>query len=189
MPIVGHLAENGLVVYDEFRQGNTTPSARNLEFIKDCERQMPRGKRIGYLRADAASYQAEIFNYCEERGTKYAIGAHIDRAVRKAILSIKEDEWRPYENGSYIAETVHCMEKTNQAFRLIVVRRPYQPRLFGEEEIDLKERYKVVATNLDWPKDVVVKWYDARGEYSENRIKELNINSHLKLTPFFWMKA
>ena len=70
----------------------------------------------------------------------------------------KEDEWRPYENGSYIAETVHCMEKTNQAFRLIVVRKPYQPRLSGEEEIDLKERYKVIATNFDWPKDVVVKW-------------------------------
>ena len=189
MPIVGHLAENGLVVYDEFRQGNTTPSARNLEFIKDCERQMPRGKRIGYLRADAASYQAEIFNYCEERGTKYAIGAHIDRAVRKAILSIKEDEWRPYENGSYIAETVHCMEKTNQAFRLIVVRRPYQPRLFGEEEIDLKERYKVIATNLDWPKDVVVKWYDARGEYSENRIKELKCGFSMERMPSSYFKA
>ena len=25
MPIVGHLAENGLVVYDEFRQGNVVP--------------------------------------------------------------------------------------------------------------------------------------------------------------------
>ena len=50
------------------------------------------------------------------------------------------------------------MEKTNQAFRLIVVRKPYQPRLFSEEEIDLKERYKVIATNLDWPKDAVVKW-------------------------------
>ncbi|CAD7781230.1 hypothetical protein DMNBHIDG_02577 [Candidatus Methanoperedenaceae archaeon GB37] len=69
----------------------------------------------------------------------------------------KENEWRPYENGSYIAETVHCMEKTNQAFRLIVVRRPYQPRLFGEEEIDLKERYKVIATNLDFEPEEVVK--------------------------------
>ena len=67
MPMVGHLAENGLVVYDEFRQGNVAPAARNLEFIKQCERQMPKGKRIGYIRADAASYQAEIFNYCEER--------------------------------------------------------------------------------------------------------------------------
>ena len=189
MPIVGHLAENGLVVYEEFRQGNTSPSARNLEFIKHCERQMPRGKRIGYLRADAASYQAEIFNHCEGRGRKYAIGAHIDRAVKEAILSIKEDEWRPYENGSYIAETVHCMEKTNQAFRLIVVRRPYQPRLFGEEEIDLKERYKVIATNLDWPKDAVVKWYDARGEYSENRIKELKIGFSMERMPSSYFKA
>jgi len=61
MPIVGHLAENGLVIYAEFRQGNVAPAARNLEFIKQCERQMPKGKRIGYIRADAASYQAEIF--------------------------------------------------------------------------------------------------------------------------------
>ena len=44
--------------------------------------------RIGYLRADAASYQAEILNYCEQKGIKYAIGAHIDRAVKEAILSI-----------------------------------------------------------------------------------------------------
>ena len=55
--MVGHLAENGLVVYEEFRQGNVTPSAKNLEFIKQCEKQMAKGKRIGYLRADAASYQ------------------------------------------------------------------------------------------------------------------------------------
>ena len=81
------------------------------------------------------------------------------------------------------------MEKTNQAFRLIVVRRLYQPRLFGEEEIDLKERYKVIATNLDWPKDVVVKWYDARGEYSENRIKELKIGFSMERMPSSYFKA
>ena len=79
MPMVGHLAENGLVIYAEFRQGNVAPAARNLQFIKQCEKQMLKGNRIGYIRADAASYQAEIFNYCEERGIKYAIGAHIDK--------------------------------------------------------------------------------------------------------------
>ncbi|MDL1955917.1 MAG: hypothetical protein LWW95_02520 [Candidatus Desulfofervidus auxilii] len=105
-----------------------------MEFIKYCERQIPKGKRIGYLRADAASYQAEIFNYCEQKRIKYAIGAHIDRAVKEAILSIKEDGWRPYENR-HIAETLHCVEKTKRAFRLIVVRRPYQQRLFGENKL------------------------------------------------------
>ncbi len=32
MPIVGTLAENGLVVGDEFREGNQSPGSRNLEF-------------------------------------------------------------------------------------------------------------------------------------------------------------
>ena len=34
MPIVGHLAENGLIAGEEFRQGNDAPGGRNLEFIK-----------------------------------------------------------------------------------------------------------------------------------------------------------
>ena len=41
MPMVGHLAENGLIVGDEFREGNESPSARNLEFIKYCQAQLP----------------------------------------------------------------------------------------------------------------------------------------------------
>lgn len=38
MPMVGHLAENGLILGDEFREGNESPGSRNLEFIKHCER-------------------------------------------------------------------------------------------------------------------------------------------------------
>ena len=188
MPMVGHLAENGLVVYEEFRQGNVTPSAKNLEFIKQCEKQMAEGKRIGYLRADAASYQAEIFNYCERRKIKYAIGAHIDNAVKEAILSIGINEWRPYKDG-HIAETVHCMEKTKKAFRLIIVSRPYQQGLFGEKQSDLKQRYKVIATNLNWKAEKLVKWYDARGEYSENRIKELKNGFSMQRMPSSYFKA
>ena len=64
MPIVGNLAENGLAVGDGFREGNESPGSRNLEFIKYCIRQMPMmGKRIKALRADAASYQADIIDY------------------------------------------------------------------------------------------------------------------------------
>ncbi len=76
-----------------------------------------------------------------------------------------------------------------KAFRLIVVRRTYQGRLFGEEEVDLKERYKVIATNLDWEAEEVVKWYDARGEYSENRIKELKNGFSMERMPSSFFKA
>jgi len=35
-----------------------------LESLKRCVQKMPGGKRIEYYRADSASYQAEVINYC-----------------------------------------------------------------------------------------------------------------------------
>lgn len=46
MPMVGHLAENGLIGGDEFREGNESPGAGNLAFVKYCERQLPQGKPL-----------------------------------------------------------------------------------------------------------------------------------------------
>ena len=180
MPMVGHLAENGLIVGDEFRAGNQSPGARNLGFIKYCQRQLPRGKRIQALRSDSAAYQASVINYCQQHRIKFAIGADLDEAVRRAIKAIGEQDWRPYQNG-FIAETVHCMNKTQQAFRLIVIRRPMQGRLFdGQPEW---EKYTVIATNGTESLEEVLKWYNQRGECSENRIKELKIGFGMERMP------
>lgn len=131
MPMVGHLAENGLVIGDEFREGNESPGSRNLEFMKHCEFQLPKGKHIKAFRADSASYQAAIINYCNENGILFAIGGDLDEAVVRQIGSLGEDDWRIYQDG-FIADTVHCMNKTDQAFRLVVIRRPVQGKLFDE---------------------------------------------------------
>jgi hypothetical protein len=180
MPIVGHIAEHGLVVGDEFREGNESPGARNLAFIKHCVRQLPKGKRITALRSDSAAYQADIINYCEQEGIQFAIGADLDEAVVGAIRAIPEKEWKPYKSG-HIAETVHSMEKTTDAFRLIVIRRPYQRSIFAEEDASLK--YTVVATSRMESAEEVVQWYNQRGECSENRIKELKIGFGMERMP------
>lgn len=54
MPIVGHLAENGLVIGDEFREGNDSPGARNLEFIKHCAGQMQAHRAVARRRRDVS---------------------------------------------------------------------------------------------------------------------------------------
>jgi hypothetical protein len=180
MPMVGHLAENGLVLGDEFREGNVAPAARNLAFIKHCVRQLPKGTRITALRSDSAAYQADIINYCAQKGIQFAIGADLDEAVVGAIQAIPEKEWKPYKNG-YIAETIHSMEKTETAFRLIVIRRPYQGTLFAAEDTRLK--YTVIATNRIEPAEDAVQWYNQRGECSENRIKELKIGFGMERMP------
>jgi len=186
MPIVCHLAENALVVGDEFRDGNVAPATRNLAFIKYCIRQMPKGKRITALRSDSAAYQAEIINYCEQQRIRFAIGADLDKAVLGAITTIAEDDWKPYQNGA-LAETVHSMEKTDTAFRLIVIRRPYQSTLFSEQEANLK--YTVIATNRTESPEEVVAWYNQRGECSENRIKELKIGFGMERMPCGQLQA
>jgi hypothetical protein len=186
MPMVGHLAENGLIVGDEFREGNESPSARNLSFIKHCARQMPKGKTITALRSDSAAYQAEIINYCEQEGIHFAIGADLDEAVVGAIEAIPKGNWKPYKNGS-IAETIHSMEKTREAFRLIVIRRPYQGTLFAKENESVK--YTVIATNRIESAEGVVQWYNQRGECSKNRIKELKIGFGMERMPCGQLKA
>ncbi|MBF0503140.1 MAG: transposase [Candidatus Riflebacteria bacterium] len=128
MPIVGHLAENGLVIGYEFREGNVSPHTRNLEFVKHCVANMPKFKRIAAFRADSASYQAALFNYLEGRKIIFAVGGHVDASVKTIISERPESTWRPYQNG-HITEVVHCMNGTKKAFRLIIIRRPYQPSL------------------------------------------------------------
>jgi len=180
LPMVGHLAENGLVVGDEFREGNDSPGSRNLEFLKYCEGQMPKGKKIKAFRADSAAYQAKVINYCQDKGIQYAIGGDLDQAVKKVIGAMKDDEWRPYQNG-FIGDTVHCMNETKEAFRLVVIRRPFQSDLFSNEESP--QRYTVIATNRGESAEGLVKWYNQRGECSENRIKELKIGFGMERMP------
>ena len=180
MPMVGHMAENGLILGDEFREGNESPGSRNLEFIKYCERQLPKGKKIKAFRSDSAAYQAKVINHCQSKAIEFVIGADLDKAVVKEIQNIKEGDWKPYQNG-YIAETVHSMNETKEAFRLVVIRRPYQGKLFGEEEAS--EKYTAIASNGQGSAEEVVKWYNQRGECSENRIKELKIGFGMERMP------
>ncbi|MDP2816594.1 MAG: IS1380 family transposase, partial [Rectinemataceae bacterium] len=93
MPIVGHLAENSLIIGENFRDGNEAPQAGNLEFIRYCVRQLPSGKCIAAFRSDSAGYQAAIINYCAKENILFAIGADLDSAVKDAIKAIPEADW------------------------------------------------------------------------------------------------
>jgi hypothetical protein len=180
MPMVGHIAELGLVAGYEFREGNAAPAARNLEFMQACERNMPKGKKIAAVRADSAAYQATIFNWCEETGKAFAIGADQDIAVKAAIKAIPEGDWKTFRDGE-IAETVHCMSKTNKAFRLIVMRRPRDQDLFEERS---PWRYHAIASNREnEDAATTMEWYSKRGDHSENRIKDLKIGFGMDYMP------
>ena len=45
-PLLGFLFELGLIVADEFRDGNIPAQAGAVQFLEQCRRMMPKGKRI-----------------------------------------------------------------------------------------------------------------------------------------------
>lgn len=142
-------------------QGTSPPPCRlqasaNLDFIKACEARLPKGHRLAAIRADSASYQADLFNYCEETGRTFAIGGRLDAPTLVAIAAIPESAWTRHADCA-VAETVHSMEATHKAFRLIVVRPRHQADLLEEEP--------------------------QRGEHSENGIKELKIGFGMERMP------
>ena len=171
MPVAGFLYETPVCLYDEFREGNVAPAFGQKEFYLQCKQRMPRGKKIAYYRADSASYQAELFNQLEEDGVKYAITADQDKAVKKVIALIDQREWKePVVGCGYeLGETVHCMNETRKAFRLVVKR---EIRRQGElfEVKGAPYFYHAVATNwLEEERNTeeVLKWHNQRGQ-SEN---------------------
>ncbi len=185
MPMLGFLYENSICLLDEFREGNVAPAFGQKEFYLQCKERMPWGKRIGYYRGDSASYQAGLLNQLEEDRVKYGITADQDKAVKSAIGLIPERGWEePVKGCGYeLGETVHCMNGTKKAFRLVVRREIRRQRELFEREGQYF--YHAVATNwLEEEKNTeeVLEWHNQRGQ-AENFNKELKIGLGMERMP------
>jgi hypothetical protein len=182
MPLVGYV--HGICVGQEFRDGNVSPGAGILPFAKQCEAALPKGKRI-YFRSDSAAYQAEVINHYSQPGRTFTITADLDAAVKREIQNLPASAWQPYRTAEglatdrEIAETVHTMNETKQAFRLIVLRwfNP-QPNLFETE----RHCYHAVASNREESTAQVIWKHNRRGN-SENWHKELKIDVGMEQMP------
>ena len=202
-PILGHI-NGGYVIHQAFRAGNIAPADHNLAFVQQCEAQLPKNRKIHYLRADAASYQAALFNYCDKNNITYVIGGHLDQSVLASIQKITE--WKPLQTKEgtahqlkeAVSECIHTMNDTDHAFRLIVVKKTATPILHGLEQFLSQEEqrayasqhYSVIATNdSTMTPEELVHFYRQRGDTSENRIKELKNGFNLKYLPTSHFKA
>ncbi|MCL5958351.1 MAG: transposase [Chloroflexi bacterium] len=96
----------GLIVADEFREGNVPAGAGAVAFLKRCKEKLPAGKRLRALRSDSAFYQAGVFNWCQDEGVRFAICADQDSAMKGAIHNIEASEWKAYRKDREIAQTV-----------------------------------------------------------------------------------
>ena len=177
---------NEVWVHWESREGNEQAGSKAIEFLQACEKKLPEDKAI-YLRSDSAYYQRDVIERYSERGRTYSITADQDSAVKEGTQQIPEDHWQRYYDKAgartdrEIAETVHCMNHSKQAFRLIVLRwENPQPGLFEQS----RYCYHAVASNRPQTETAteVIRKHNARGE-SENWHKELKVGYAMEQMP------
>jgi hypothetical protein len=188
MPLLGYV--DGVCVGQPFRPGNASPGGGIWEFAQACEVALPRGKRI-YFRSDSAAYQAEVINPYSQPDRSFTITADLDRAVKREIANLPATAWSAYRTADdvqtdrEIAETVHTLNETKQAFRLIVLRWPNpQPSLLEAERYG----YHAVASNREGPAAEVIWKHNERGN-SENWHKELKIGFGMEQMPCGQLQA
>jgi hypothetical protein len=169
-PIMTMFRELPVIAYHAFRDGNAMGGTR--EALEAAYRVLPDGKRIRHASLDSEFYTADVINFLAGRGTTFAIAADKDSAVREAIRGL--EGWRPFklEDGTAtdreIAETVHTMNRTERAFRLVVLRWRKEATLFEPEAYC----HHAIAASMECSAEEVVWEYNGRGQ-AENIIKEL----------------
>jgi hypothetical protein len=191
MPMIGHI-NGGWVIDADFRDGNEAPANENLEFIKQCTLQLPIGVKFNRVRIDSAGYQAALFNYCEEESILFTVTAKKNKNVFESIKSIKDDEWKTFSKREQVAEFTHAMINTDNAFRMIVIKKDITPVLptmeeYISDEVMMQhqdEIYYCIATNdNDLSPEEIIKLHRQRGETSENKIKELKNGFNMSYLP------
>jgi hypothetical protein len=94
-------AEQGLVAFTEFRDGNVPAGYEQLRVLKETLAVLPEGVEKVYLRSDSAGYQHELMGYCvaperqSERFGKidFAISADVGAEFRQAVGEVPEQGW------------------------------------------------------------------------------------------------
>jgi len=94
-------AEQGTILYSEFRDGNVPAGHEQLRVLQASLAYLPASVTKVSLRSDTAGYQEELLLYCGEGKDPrfgvidFAIGADVTEAFRAAVQATAESEWKP----------------------------------------------------------------------------------------------
>lgn len=184
-PLLGIIAENGMVVGSDFREGNASPQSGLVELIEQCR--INYAQEIKIVRSDSAGWQKQIVDYCNENNLGFTISADQSTPVLEAVLSIPEDNWSDavasdgIKEGYQIAQTEYCFGSKKRKVRLVVKRELLKKQI----NLFSNYRYWIVATNLkeeDNDNYQIIKLHQGRGSM-EKKIGELKHQINLNHLP------
>ena len=152
-------AEQQMVVYSEFRDGNVPAGFEQLRVLKQSLDALPAGVEHVSMRSDSAGYQWDLLRYCAEGRSErfgvidFAVSADVSPAFRQAVHEVKEEDWHPlqrYVQGRLVhsdqqwAEVCFVPEgagsrKTGPSYRFLAIREPLRQLELAGMESDQAE--------------------------------------------------
>jgi len=98
-PLNVYWAEQGLVLFSEFRDGNVPAGYDLLRPFKQALELVPPGVGKVYLRSDTAGYLVDLLKYCAEgksgrfKVIEFAVGVDVTEEFKKAVREVPEADW------------------------------------------------------------------------------------------------
>ncbi len=155
-------AETGLVVADEFRDGNVPAGMQNLQLVQKAFESLWSPSPSGTSgRTAPATTTRSCLGCAGSASASRSLRTYPSPSERKPALP-KED-WKPLDEDREWAEVVFVPENKAifesaglQPDRYLVLR--WKPRQLALNEAD-GYRYWALVTNLDWEGEVILSWH------------------------------
>lgn len=166
-PIEVCWAETGLVLADEFREGNVPASMDNRRLVDEAYQALPVGAWDIWIRSDSAAYEQGNLDHWDSQGWKFAVSADMSRQLRELVEAVPDDSWSLMEDRRGVirewAEIAYVPsrkseKKDSRPYRYVAVRmRRQQGELFGD---GASVRYFAVVSNI-WDMDsrALLDWH------------------------------
>ncbi len=175
-PMLAVWAETGLVLADQFRDGNVPALMKPLEVAQGAFAALPGTVSEYYFRGDSACHESGLVNWLRNERRPggpqgrigFAISARMTDALQAAIQGVAEEEWEPY-GKPHPEEIRECAEvafvpgekaekKDTQPLRYVAIRiRKKQGELFEDGS---RVRHFAVLSNLwEWKAARLIEWH------------------------------
>jgi len=175
-PMLAVWAETGLVLADQFRDGNVPAMMEPLEVAKRAYAAVPSTVKELYYRGDSACHESELVNWLRDERRPggpagrigFAISARMSEALHAAIEAVPESEWVPY-GELHPTETRECVDvpfvpseksekKDTQPLRYVAIRiRKKQGELF--EDGSRVRHFAVLSNRWELTAARLIEWH------------------------------
>jgi len=161
-------AETGLVLADEFREGNVPASKDIRRMVDEAYAALPPNAWTVRVRSDSAAYEPEgVLDHWHRQGWEFAVSADMSPQLRQAVAGLSDADWHVWqqEGGGMLREWAEVPyvpsrkqeKKDDPVYRYVAIRvRPRQGVLLGNDRV---RHFAVVTNRWDMEGQALLEWH------------------------------